>query len=111
MLEKRGVGIRGLIAKNVGMELPDGTANLDPDDPRAAAIDTALAKAIKARKVPFSAIGEAITQLGGPGGKYGNTGDSAVERPTRWRVYSTRFLRYVDSRDRPHNRRSDNADN
>jgi len=62
MLEKRGVGIRGLIAKTVGFDLPAGTANLDPDDPRAADIDTQLAKMIKKRDVPFSAISEAITQ-------------------------------------------------
>jgi hypothetical protein len=68
--EKRGVGLRGIIAREVGLDVPADVLNLDPDDPRAQAIDTILAKLIKARKVPFAPIGGAISQLGGPGGKY-----------------------------------------
>jgi hypothetical protein len=70
MFEKRGVALRGIMAKLVGLDVPENIVNLDPDDPRASSIDTQLAKLIKARKVPFADIGGAITQLGGPGGKY-----------------------------------------
>src|ERR1700688_1940043 len=53
MFEKRGVGLRGIMSRMVGLDVPSDILNLDPDDPRASAIDTQLAKMIKARKVPF----------------------------------------------------------
>jgi hypothetical protein len=68
--EKRGVALRGIIAREVGLDVPKDVVNLDPDDPRVQDIDTELAKRIKKRSVPFAPIGGAITQLGGPGGKY-----------------------------------------